>query len=313
NRSWLVIEGLRVTDVVGWVRALNTQHVTVRGCTFQRATAEGSRPVLKFIDANDTRLENNLIEDGNDNLLLIHSDRNVVTNNTFRLARHALWTILCGNRNVIRGNTFHNQIQKIGQVTDCEGVPSDTPVLFNATKRNLVEGNQFTFTPSSGDNSPFAGIQYSAQQGILRRNVFRDTVGRGLDLTVYSDEPKFTTANRVYHTVFYKTDFAGVSTSGGGGFTFSGNLFQNNVLYRSQFVANDTRWEWYVNELQGKPIQFLTDRQTGYRFERNDILGTAPAQIYPITYGFRDATDNPPQHTLVWRQQNHAAQLAHKL
>jgi parallel beta-helix repeat protein len=307
GRSYLVLDGLRVTDVVGWLRAVNAHHNVIRNSTFLRATASGSRAGVKFIDSTHNRIESNTFEDGNDNLMLIHSDRNVVTGNTFRKARHSLWTILCGNRNVVRGNSFHNELQKIGQVTDCEGVPSDSPQLYNATKRNLIEGNTFAFTPSSGSSSPYAGIQYSAQQGIIRRNIFRDTVGPGLDLTLYSNEARFNTDNRVYHNVFYKTSFAGLSIAQTSSYTFSGNVIKNNVLYKSQFVANDRRWRWYTQTLSGKPVQFLHGRQDGFLFERNDVLGTAPGQAYAVTYGRRDSSSNPPGQTLAWWHQNQPA------
>jgi parallel beta-helix repeat protein len=307
GRSYLVLDGLRVDNVVGWLRAVNAHHNVIRNSTFRRATGSGTRAGLKFIDSTYNRIENNTIEDGNDNLMLIHSDRNVVQSNTFRRARHSLWTILCGNRNVVRGNSFHNELQKIGQVTDCEGVPSDSPQLYNATKRNLVEGNTFAFTPSSGNASPYAGIQYSAQQGIIRRNIFRDTVGPGLDLTLYSNEARYNTDNRVYHNVFYKTSFAGISIAQTSSYTFTGNVIKNNVLHKSQFVANDTRWTWYTQTLAGKPVQFLTGRQDGFLFERNDILGTAAGQTYAVTYGRRDSSSNPPGQNLAWWHQNQPA------
>ena len=313
GRTDLVLDGLRVTDVIGWLRAANSHRNVVRNCTFQRATASGSRAGLKFIDATGNRIEGNTIEDGTDNLLLIHSDRNVVQSNTFRRARHALWTILCGSRNVVRGNSFHNELQKIGQVTDCEGSPSDAPQLYNATRRNLVEGNTFAFTPSSGNASPYAGIQYSAQQGIIRRNIFRDTVGPGLDFTLYADEARFNTDNRVYHNVFYKTSFAGVSVAQTSSYTLTGNVLKNNVLYRSQFVANDTRWTWYTQTLAGKPVQVLTGRLGGFRFERNDILGTAAGQAYAVTNGRRDSSSNPPGQALTWWHQNQPALFAGNL
>ena len=62
-----------------------------------------------------------------------------------------------------------------------------------------------TFTPSSGDRSPFAGIQYAGQDGIIRRNIFRDTVGPALDMCVYPQEARYDTGNRVYHNVFSQT------------------------------------------------------------------------------------------------------------
>jgi hypothetical protein len=304
DRSHIVIDGLTVQDVTGWLRGQNTHYCVVRNGTFLRATAGGSRAGLKFIDATFNRVVANRIDAGNDNVGFIHSDRNVLEGNQLTQAGHQLWYILCGNFNVIRNNSFHNALQKIGQVTDCEGTPSGAPVLFNATKYNLVEGNTFEYTPSSGNASPYAGIQYAAQKGLIRRNRFYDTVGPALDLTLYDDEARFNTDNRVYHNVFHSTDFAGVSLASGT--TFSGNVFKNNVLSRSVFVANDTRWPFYTDELAGKPVQLFSGRLDGFLFEGNDILGSAPAQLYAITYGVRTqpAFSQTPQ-ALSWWQANH--------
>ena len=306
GRSWIVLEGLTVAGVVGWLRAQDSHWNVVRACWFTRATALGSRAGLKFIDATYNRIEGNRIEDGNDNVLLIASDRNVIAGNYITRARHALWSILCGSFNVVRENVFHNAIQKSGQVTDCEGVPSDTPILYDATKRNLIEWNVTAYTASSGNASPYAGIQHAAQDSIIRRNTFYDTVGPALDLTLYADEARFNTGNRVYHDVFLGTDLAGVSISGGTG-TFSDNIFKNNVVARSVFVANDTRWPWYVNDLAGRPVQVLTGRLDGFVFERNNIIGAVPGELGAVTNGVRTSGSNPPLESLAWWEANQPA------
>jgi hypothetical protein len=305
SRSNVVLDGLTVTNVVGWLRAEAASWNLITNCTFRKATGLGSRAGLKFIRADYNRIVNNRIEDGNDNLLLIDSDYNVVEGNILRQARHGLWSILCGNFNVIRGNSCSNHIQKGGQISDCEGVPSDSPLKYDATKYNLVDGNTFEFTASSGNASAYDGIQYSGQKGIIRRNRFYNTTGPGLALELYSDEARFVTDTRVYQNVFYGTRFAGVALPGPSSYAFSGHVFKNNIFFRSQFVANDTRWPWFTSELNGQPVQIITGRLDGFLFAGNNILGTAAGQAYAIAYGSRTSSSNPAQHPLAWWQEQH--------
>lgn len=301
NASYVVIDGLTVEDVVGWLRAEKTQHAIVRNSTFRRALASGSRAGLKFIRASDNKVLDNVLEDGNDDVLFIESDRNLVSGNTITDGHHALWTILCGSHNVIRANTLRNQHQKIGQVSDCEGEPSDTPVRTNATKRNLVEDNVFGLVPTAGRASVFSGIQYAAQKGIVRRNRFHDIAGSGLQMTIYDAEARFNTDNRIYHNVFFGTQFAGIEIQAG--IEFSGNVFKNNILAGSVFVAQDTRWPWYTDDLAGRSVQIITARRDGYMFDSNDIVGTEPGQPYVIAYGQRDE-GGPNSHDLAWWQEH---------
>lgn len=311
NASHVIIDGLVVEDVAGWLRAENTRGCVVRNSTFRRATADGSRAGLKFIRAEHNKILDNVIADGNDNLLLIDSHRNVVAGNTFGNARHGQWSILCGSYNVIRGNVQRNEVQKIGQITDCEGEPSDTPVRFDATKRNLVEDNVFAFVPSAGNHSPYSGIQYSAQHGIVRRNRFHDLVGGGLQMTLYDREARHNTDNRIYHNVFYAMQHAGVVLAPGA--DLGGNVFKNNVLAASVFVANDRRWPWYAGVLAGQPVQILTARRDGFSFESNDIFGRAPGDRFVISFGRRDRPDNPEPHDLAWWQKTEPTLFARNL
>lgn len=305
NRGYIVLEGLTVTNVVGWLRAEQASHNIIRHCVFLHATARGSRAGLRFVAADFNRIVANDIEDGHDNLCLIDSNYNVVESNRFRRGRHALWNILCGNYNVLRNNSFANEIQKIGQITDCEGIPTGAPFKYDATKRNLVEGNTFECTPSSGDSAPYAGIQYSAQKGIIRRNWFYDTTGPGMEMTLYGEEARYNTDSRVYENVFYGTRFAGVQICEASSNAFGGHIFKNNVFYKSVFAANDTRWPWYANQLACKPIQVMAGRLDGYLFEQNDILGAVPGQPGAVTYGSRFSPSNPPQRDLAWWQSNY--------
>ena len=308
GRSYLVIEGITVSDVRRWLHALDSHHNVIRNNTFRRALDSGgsSKTGIFFQEATFNRILDNTIEDSTqDNLSLIKSDRNLVEGNTFRMAVHTLWTIKCGNFNVLRGNHFHNQVQKIGEVYDCDAVGFDHEfTFFDATKRNLVEGNDFAYTASSGDSSPYSGIQYAGQQGIIRRNRFYQTVGPGLQMTLYSDEARYNTGNRVYHNVFHQTDFAGIEVSGAS-YTFSDNIFVNNILAESLFVANDTRWSWYTDDLAGKPVQLKTGRLDGIVFDSNCFHTTQADKLHLITHGNRNSGYDTSPQNVTWWQTNH--------
>lgn len=294
GRRYVVIDGITVHDVVAWLRGEDTHHTIVRNMTFRSALARGTRGGVKYVRGTFNTLRDNTLHEGNDNIMLVHSDRNIVEGNTVTWGRHSLWTILCGNFNVIRNNDLHNGRQKIAQVSDCEGVPADATPFYNATKRNLVEGNVFKYTPSSGGDAPYAGIQYSAQDGIVRRNMFYDMVGPAIQMTLYDAEARYNTGNRVYHNVFYGLQHAAIDIAGPGKW-FSGNIFTNNVIYKNRFTR-------YAQELEGRPIQVLADRLDGYLFERNLILGAAPGERYAVSYGLRSGLRESAR-TLAWWQE----------
>ncbi|MCH8215233.1 MAG: right-handed parallel beta-helix repeat-containing protein, partial [Planctomycetes bacterium] len=268
---------------------------------FTLAQATGTTGSLKLVHSHYNRILNNILHDGNDNLLLIHSNRNLVQGNRMMKGRHSLWSIRAGSFNVIRNNYFHNEDQKIGEIYDNEH-RKDPPVLYDAAKHNMVENNAFAKTASSGDHSPFAGIQFAGQRCIVRKNQFYDIVGPALDLTLYSDEARYNYGNRVYNNVFHNTDFAGISLSGSSHHTFHDNVFKNNILSKSLFVANDTRWTWYTHELAGKPVQFMTGRLDGFVFENNNLFNRFSGEPYLITYGMRSSSSSRPQHNVTWWQ-----------
>jgi hypothetical protein len=309
GREYLTIEGLTVDGVRRWLLGVDTKHVVLRGNRFLRALDPGgsSKTGLYFESASFNRVEANLIEDSTqDNLSLIKSDHNLIVGNTFRKAVHTLWTIKCGNENILRGNYFHNAVQKIGEIYDCDGVGINKNItLKDATRRNVVEDNDFAKTASSGDSSPYAGIQYAGQYGIIRRNRFYTTVGPGLDLTRYSGEAEHTHHNRVYHNVFYKTDFAGVHIAAGA--DVKDNILVNNVLAQSVFVANDTRWDWYTKTLAGKPVQIMVAKAQGFELRNNCLFGLAVGDAYVITQGTRTSSSNPPGQNVAWWITNHPA------
>ncbi|RLJ22396.1 hypothetical protein DJ030_01575, partial [bacterium endosymbiont of Escarpia laminata] len=152
NREYLILQGLRVHDVYRWMYALNAHHNILQYNSFLRANhgSTSAKTGLFFQESTHNKILNNTIEDSSqDNLALIKSDHNLVEGNTFVRASHTLWVIKCGNFNVIRNNHFDNEIQKIGEIYDCDNVGFDHEfTLHDATKYNLVEGNTFAKTSS---------------------------------------------------------------------------------------------------------------------------------------------------------------------
>jgi parallel beta-helix repeat protein len=309
SMQYIVVDGLEVTDVRRWLYAVNAHHNLIQNNIFRRALDPGhsQKTGLFFQEATFNKILNNIIEDSaEDSLYLVKSDYNLVVGNEFRKAYHTLWAIKCGNYNVLRDNYFHNEDQKIGEIYDCHDVGFDHEFfLYDATKHNLVDGNDFAYVPSSGDHSPYSGIQYAGQEGIIRKNRFYNTVGPGLSMTLYPEEARYNTDNRVYHNVFYKTDFAGVEISGSDSYTFSGNEFKNNIFFNSLFVANDTRWAWYTDELDGQPVQIMTGRLDGFAFDSNNLFNEAPGELYLIAYGSRFSISNPAPQPVDWWEANH--------
>jgi PKD repeat protein len=309
--SHVVIEGLQVTNVAGWARIVHSDHVILKRNTFTAALAPGTTGSIKFFHSDSNKVLDNTIHDGNDNLLLIHSDRNLVAGNHFMKGRHTLWCIRAGNFNVIRNNYFHNDLQKIGEVYDVEAA-SDAPVAFDAAHYNVIERNVFAKTASSGNHSPFAGIQYAGQNGIIRRNVFYETIGPALAFSLYPDEALFNYANHAYHNVFHKTAFAGIALPGKGACAFHDNIIKNNILLGSVFVANDTRWPWFTRDLAGKPVQLITGRLDGFVFERNNLFHRRAPETYLITHG---SLKPPilPQKEVSWWENNRPKVFKHNL
>ncbi len=305
GRSHLVIRGLTVDGVRRWLHARNAHYNRIENNTFRRALDpyRSSKTGVYLERATFNKVLNNTIEDGTaDNLSLIDADRNLIEGNRITKGGHALWVVKCGDFNVIRNNYFHNSEQKIGEIYDCDGVGFENITAIDATRRNLVEGNEFAFTPSSGNSSPYAGIQYAGQQGIIRDNLFHHTTGPGLSMTLYGGEATRNWGNRVYHNVFFRTALAGIALAGeNSSYVFRDNQFKNNILAESIFVANDTRWSWYTGELDGKPVQIKTGRLDGYLFEGNAISGSGGDEPYLITHGVLSAA-SPARTVSEWER-----------
>jgi hypothetical protein len=124
-------------------------------------------------------------------------------------------------------------------------------------------------------------------------------------MALYGQEARYNTDNRLYNNVFYGTDFSGIEIAeGGAGYTMSGNVMKNNSLAGSEFVANDTRWDWWNTEVEGKPIQVKTSRLDGFLFDTNHIYTGQVGEAWSITYGWR-SPGMTPQQNVEWWESNH--------
>ncbi len=231
--SYLIIEGIRVEDS-RWLEATNAHNNIINGNTFLRTPASGTTGNVRFISSDHNQIMDNVMDDGNDNLLLIDSDHNLVQGNTIREGRHSLLSVRCSNYNLIRDNYFSNTQQKIAEVYDCGQDTSAVPHAFNATHHNVIEDNIFAEASSYYSTSGGNGIQYSGQDGIIRRNVFYHT-NVGLGMQVYSDEALYNQYNRVYHNVFYDNDCTGIALRGDA----VDNIYKNNILYKNRGISGD--------------------------------------------------------------------------
>ena len=171
------------------------------------------------------------------------------------------------------------------------------------TKYNVVENNIFAYTASSGDHSPFAGIQYAAQNGIIRNNIFYECVGPPISLTLYSGEATNNYGNRISHNVFFDNEFGGIEISGSDDYNFSDQKIKNNIFFKNEFIQHDFRWSWY-NELNEQPVQIFTGRNNDVLIENNNIFSSEVNELYVIAYGSRTSSSNTPPQPLSWWETN---------
>jgi len=312
QKDYIIIEGLVIHDVDRWLNALGCHHIIIRENTFERAMNPygSSKTGLFFQACSRVKILDNVIhESTQDNIGMIDCDYNLIEGNTITRATHCLWTLKCSNYNIIRDNYFHNEIQKIGEIYDCWNCgygEGDFPKLKSKddARYNVVEDNVFAFCPSSGDHSPYGGIQYAAQNGIIRNNVFYECVGPPIALAVYADEAENNYSNRISHNVFFDNDFGGIEISGSNISTFYDQQIKNNIFYKNQFVQNDFRWSWY-EEMNDKPVQIFTGRDSDILIENNNIFSSEEDELYVVAYGSRFSSSNAAPESLSWWEANH--------
>ncbi len=320
EKDYIVIEGLEIRNVRRWLNALGSDYLTLKNNTFENALDPyGSSKTGVFLQyCNFAKiLSNTLHNTTQDNLSLINCKRNLVEGNTITDGEHALWTLKCSSQNVIRNNYFYNSLQKIGEVFDCDNAgygSTNYPKLSitDSAQYNLIEYNVFAYTPSPTDASPYSGIQYAGQNGIIRNNLFYNCEGPAISLTLYSGEATFNYGNRILHNVFFNNEYGAISISGNTNYTFHDNIIKNNIFYKNKFIQRDFRWTWF-SELDGKPVQILTGRTADFVLTYNNLFNNVFDELYIISYGSITSSNNPSPETLTWWENNYPQTYSNNL
>ncbi len=312
QKNYIIIDGMVIRDVKRWLNALGCSNLLILNCIFRNATDSGgsSKTGIFLQSCDHIKILNNIIDEcTQDNIGMVDCDYNLIEGNTITRAKHTLWALKCSNYNIIRKNYFHNKFQKIGEIYDCDNVgfgeesfPKITSL--DDTKYNVVENNIFAYTASSGNHSPYAGIQCAGQHCIIRNNVFYECKGPAISLAFYANEAKNNYGNRISHNVFYNNEFGGLEIAGSDDNGFYDQKLKNNVFFKNKFIQHDLRWLWY-NELDNKPVQIFTGRNNRILIENNNLFSSKPNELYVIAYGSRFLESNNSPQPLHWWESNY--------
>ena len=227
NHSYITIRGIFIRNTYFWVDGEGANHIRLENMRFEQSE---NYTAAYFSGGDAIYVGNSYFEGGEDSLHIMGGDFHLIENSTFEGASHECLSLGGVQHTVVRGNFFSNPQQKLLEVVGSyNGYPQ------RKSEYILIENNEFAF--SSGTATSFAGIQFSANHSIVRRNIFHD-LGYAIDLTTWDDEDggaKFTEHNRIYNNTFYNN---GALPEGAGIFfshydpnaDFGDNLFLNNIF-----------------------------------------------------------------------------------
>ena len=158
DRSYITVDGIRVTDVKRWVMGAKCQHITITNCRFENGSGWINCRFQR--NGDGIRLTNNYFNGGTDLVSLDGGSGHLVEGNYFGDATHTGLVLLGVHRSVVRGNKLANRRWR------CMEVESQRHEPFRLSEYNLIEENTF-------DYSPCPAIQYAGNRSILRRNTIR--------------------------------------------------------------------------------------------------------------------------------------------
>lgn len=231
--SDIVIDGLRIDSVGGFGKIYDSTRIVVKNTVFNKAIISGTTGGLKLVRTTYSALVNNEFMDAHDSVVLQDAaDHNMIANNLFYKGRHSLLSVRCSNYNIIRENIFDNPDQKAMEIYDCEGT-SDAPVRMDATKYNVIEKNEFIRTRASDRNYYYNDIQHGGQHTIVRQNIFKTSLGGGVNYQSYADESLHVYGNRMYNNTFYANRCYAIIGNSGDGSRYFDNQVMNNLLYKN--------------------------------------------------------------------------------
>ncbi|HWA51788.1 MAG TPA: right-handed parallel beta-helix repeat-containing protein [Patescibacteria group bacterium] len=262
NKSYIVVDGLIVRDVYDhWADLTNANNNTLQNMTFTFSTqyGTGNWQGILMDGSSFNKILNSTIEKwgcpqdvyncGGDAINMKGGAyNNLIQGNTFGSAMHAEVQIQSGHDNIIRQNTFTNDIEKDLEITDR---------VQNTTYHNLIELNTFRQAGWNNENHGGMHIQMASSRNIIRNNIFTDSSGEAMNCEVWSDSGDIVydcANNRVYNNTIVHTmiDPGGYPNGAGGSnqnwipgglyidnfgygmYPITGNVFKNNIFYDNQ-------------------------------------------------------------------------------
>ncbi len=282
NKSYIVIDGLHVrdsnvdTDRGVWMNIENSNNITVQNSNFNMNQPAQDRAFVGFQikGSSYTRVLNSRFDncgtrrDGDAGVacgdaiqIFGGSHHNLFQGNYVGNAGHAGLQIDGGYLNVIRNNTFCNDLEKGLELTHRGNTPS-----VNGFRWNLVEGNTFTCSGFSVDDHGGMHLHANSSYGIFRNNTFRDSQGWAVDMQMW-DEVLTSQGNRFFnntiaHNGIRQDLFDDQSTTG-----LSIDDFDSNLVGRpmgSHILKNNIFFDNLPSVNQGgNPAQIFLSYQPG--------------------------------------------------
>jgi hypothetical protein len=231
SRSYVTIRGLRFRDCERNLYLQAASHNNVAYCEFDNpggpVTWAGSRvyegsTYNRIHDCVFSRYGNEsgeagawddnacVLDLGNDNEV-DESDHNLVLRNTFFHGGHHVLGVYA-NRNVVRGNTFHNEEWYECHRTEAGGRCGNRNVILNASfpetnVRNVIDRNAIAFSGLPADNDSSTGLSVRTQDNIVRRNVFYHNDSSGVALSADGGNGNDASGNHIYANVFFHNGY----------------------------------------------------------------------------------------------------------
>ncbi len=317
DKSYIIVDGIKATDVKRYVNAVNTKHTIIQNCRFESPASGASYTVIIYKQKADYNCFINNYASGGDDLINLreNSNHNLIADNQMHSANHAIFAIRTGSYNIIRNNYLHNDKNKIGEIYNyCDETGYDTIL----TAHNVIEENVFAKSTGDGDSSPEAGIQFAGQKCIIRRNVFYDNLG-GINFALYPGtncinypDPPFEAGknyeNRIYNNVFYANTHGGICTNEWEEAEFYNNVIKNNIFQNNDLQPENSDISFW-NTMQDEPIQFMFGRLE-FLFINNDVLTPSSKEDWAIVAGDRSALLTPANRSVVQWEADYPAMFS---
>jgi hypothetical protein len=231
SRDYVTIRGLRFRDCERNLYLEASSHNNVAYCEFDNpagpVTWAGSRI---YGGSRDNRIHDCVfsrygmetesggayddtacvLDIGNDDEI-DESHGNLVLRNTFFHGGHHVLGVY-SDRNVVRGNTFHNEEWYACHRAVSGGLCGNRSVILNtsfpeANVRNLLEDNAIAFSGLPPDDNSSSGLDARTRRNVIRRNVFYHNDSSGLTLSADGGNGNDPSGNHVYANVFFHNGY----------------------------------------------------------------------------------------------------------